>query len=170
MTKLEELLEFHNIAQLKYRYLRALDTLDWGLMESCFSEDACAWYSGGQYKQTGRDSIIEFLKGVVTPDFYASHIAVHPEITFHSANSAEGIWRLQDIVHFTEANPNFAHENIQGGEEMVGAGYYHDEYVKENGEWKISSIGYIRIFEAIEPREHRGRYRVHVDPARGLQR
>jgi hypothetical protein len=36
---------------------------------------------------------------------------------------------------------------------MRGAAFYHDEYVKINGEWKIQSTGYDRIFEEMWSRE-----------------
>jgi len=165
---LADFITLHEISQLKYRYVRGLDTQDWALVKDCFTENASVWYSGGKFSRTGRDDIMEFLKGLVTPSFYSSHIVLHPEIDLTSATTAKGIWRLQDIVHFTEENPAFAHANIKGGEEMTGAAYYHDEYQKGADGWKISRMGYVRIFEAIERPKGRAGFEVETNTARGL--
>jgi hypothetical protein len=163
-----DLIELHEISQLKFRYIRGIDTQDWPLVESCFTEDASVWYSGGQFSQAGRDTIMEFLRDLLRPSFVSSHIALHPEIQLTSPTTAEGIWRLQDVVHFTEANPVFDHANIQGGEEMNGAGYYYDQYAKTADGWKISKTGYVRIYEAIERPQGRSGFHVECDPARGV--
>ena len=34
---------------------------------------------------------------------------------------------------------------------LQGAGFYSDEYVKQDGEWKIKHTGYERTFEHITP-------------------
>jgi hypothetical protein len=33
---------------------------------------------------------------------------------------------------------------------LNGAAFYHDEYVKVDGEWKIRSTGYERLYEEID--------------------
>lgn len=169
MTTLNDLIEFHEISQLKYRYLRGLDTQQWDVLEDCFTEDAFAWYSGGTFTHKGRHEIVDFLRDLIPAAFISSHIVVHPELKLTGPDTAEGIWRLQDIVYFTEANPKFAHGNIQGGEQMTGAGYYYEEYRKEAAGWKISSIGYVRIFEVIERPAARANIDLEVDPNRGLR-
>jgi len=169
MTTPQDLVEFHEIAQLKYRYLRALDTQDWALMETCFVEDARVWYGDGAYSFVGRTQIIDFFPKLLTPDFVSSHIVVHPELTLTGPGAAEGVWRLQDIVHFTAANPTVAKRRIEGGEEMTGAAYYYDEYRKEDGGWKIASSGFVRIFESLERRAARAHIDLTVDPQRGLR-
>ena len=169
MTKLEELVEFHEISQLKYRYVRALDTHDWTLMEQCFTEDADAWFAGGKQSTRGRVNILKLLRQLVPPDFVSSHVVTHPELTMTGATTAAGIWRMQDSVYFRGPNPAFAHGNIQGGEAMFGAGYYHEEYRKEAGSWRISSIGYVRIFEVIERGVIGHGVELSVEPSRGMR-
>ena len=34
-----------------------------------------------------------------------------------------------------------------------GAAFYHDEYVKVDGEWKFEATGYQRVYEEIESRK-----------------
>ena len=167
-TTLEDLVMYHEIAQVKYRYLRALDTHDWDLMRSTFTEDACCWYSGGKYSFRGRDNVVDFLAKLILPSFIASHIIMHPELKRTGSDAAEGIWRLQDIVHFTEPNNVFENFPIKGGEEMTGAGYYYDEYQRVNGEWLIKSTGYERIFEAVNPRDGQRKFHLDVSPTLGV--
>ena len=47
------------------------------------------------------------------------------------------------------------------------AAYYHDEYVKIGGDWKISSCGFVRIYEAII-RPGSAAPDLSVDPRRGF--
>jgi hypothetical protein len=98
MTTVHDLIEFHDISQLKFRYLRAIDTHQWDLLESCFTEDAFAWYSGGGFTHRGRGEIVNFLKDLIPPAFVSSHIALQPELTLTGPDTAEGVWRLQDVV------------------------------------------------------------------------
>jgi SnoaL-like domain len=166
----EEFLEIREIEQLKYRYMRAVDTHDWDLMRECFMEDAKTWYGNGSYADTGRDNILRFFRTVITPVFVSSHIALHPEITLTGPDTAKGIWRLQDIVHFIGPNPDSKEADIKGGEEMVGAGYYYDEYAKRDGIWRISSTGYVRIFEKVNAPDTREGSHLKTEPSLGLVR
>lgn len=168
-TTIEQLLIFHEIGQVKYRYLRALDTHDWELMRSCFTENARAWYSGGKYATEGRDAIVDLLKGIIPPgSFIGSHIVMHPEYEVVDATTVKVIWRLQDIVHFLDDRTSYENFDIKGGEEMVGAGYYYDRYEKVGEEWLIASTGYERIFEYCEPRDGRPGFKLLVDPHLGV--
>ena len=167
MTSIDQLLCEHEIAQLKYRYMRGIDTHDWALLAACFTDDAELWPSKGNYVAKGRDAIVELLRAVIHEGFYSSHIVAHPEIEMHDADHASAVWRLEDVVFYTTANPAISHIGVHGGEELHGAGYYHDEYERTPDGWKIASCGYVRIFEDIRrPGEIDGT--LSVDPDRGL--
>jgi hypothetical protein len=92
-----------------------------------------------------------------------------PEISLIAADRAHGIWRLMDVVHYTQPNPAITHIGVQGGEELHGAGYYHDDYVRLDDGWKIKSSGYIRIYEYVR---RRGQIDVElsVNPDRGMRK
>ncbi len=137
-----DLLEIELIKQLKYRYFRALDTKNWALITTCLTEDAVARYGGGKYSFDGRDNIIKFFeKSLNTPKRITLHHGHHPEINLTSPETATGIWYLQDLVI-----------DLIGNTTLRGAGFYHDDYVKENAEWKIKVTGYERTYEEIEKR------------------
>src|SRR5687768_13580476 len=129
MTTATDLLAIHAITQLKYRYMRALDTRDWDLLADCFVEDATTWYAGGKLAAQGRDSIVAMLRGFLPDLFVASHIAVHPEIALTGPATATGIWRMEEDVHFLGPVPDAAHQPMAGGEQQTGAGTYYDDYV-----------------------------------------
>jgi len=146
---LRQLVDLELIRQLKYRYMRGVDTRDIALIGSCLTEGATASYSGGAYIMEGRDAICAFIERVIDPTSGTSHIAVHPEIEFEGDNRARGIWRLEDTIQFTRPNPAVKHVDIQGGEELQGAGYYYDEYERDGSTWRISHTSYGRLYERV---------------------
>jgi len=132
--------EIEAIKQLKYRYFRALDCKDWDLLGATLTEDATTAYDEGRYSFSGREAILGFLRGALgSPRAISMHHGHHPEIEITSATTARGTWYLEDMVIFRDANTV-----------VRGAAFYHDEYVRISGEWKIRSTGYQRTFEQIE--------------------
>ncbi|WP_107149296.1 nuclear transport factor 2 family protein [Trinickia symbiotica] len=164
---LDEFTALHEISQTKYRYLRAVDTQDWELLRSCFTDDASVWYNQGKFTAEGPDNIIARLKAWFLPVVYSSHIALQPEIELTGPDTAKGTWRLQDIVHFKGPVPDPV-RNLTGGEEITGAGYYYDDYRCVNGQWKIARTGYVRLFEQIARRAGRGDVEVKAVDERGV--
>jgi hypothetical protein len=138
----EELVEIEAIKRLKYRYIRCLDQKLWDEMESCFTEDATAAYSGGKYSFEGRDAILEFLvRSMGAETFLSCHRVHQPEIDLTGPGRAVGTWALDDVVIDTTWEIT-----------IRGAAFYTDEYVKVDGAWRIKATGYRRSFEEIQPR------------------
>jgi uncharacterized protein (TIGR02246 family) len=137
--------ELEAIKRLKYRYLRCLDQKLWDELADCFTEDARSSYGGGRYAFEGRDAILEFLrKAMGAPSFLSSHRVHHPEIELTGPASATGVWALEDTVIETRA-----------GITIRGAAFYTDEYVKQDGAWRIRFTGYKRTYEEVESRRDR---------------
>jgi bile-acid 7alpha-dehydratase len=137
-----DLQEIEAIKRLKYKYFRCLDTKQWDEMRECLTEDATAAYASGKYSFQGREQILNFLIGAMNrPTALSAHHGHHPEIELTSATTAVGVWALADIFI-----------DLQAGITIRGAAYYHDEYVKVDGQWKIKSTGYDRTFEEFESR------------------
>lgn len=157
---IEDLLEFEQIKHLKYTYMRALDTQDWQLISSLFSGDAIIWFRDGTYLYEGKQQITNFFKSVLVQSFVSSHIAIHPEIELTSKTTAKAIWRFEDTVHFIRENSTIERD-VHARDELQGAGYYHDEYVKVADVWKIKSTGYRRLYERIEAIGRRELVMVH---------
>jgi hypothetical protein len=141
MNRLEEI---EAIKQLKYRYLRYLDTKQWAELKTLFTDDAVCAYDKGRYTYHGRDDIIGFLEGALgRKDILSLHQCHHPEIDVTGDTTAKGTWYLQDMV----INVGAATEALKPDFILWGAAFYEDEYVKVGGEWKIKSTGYERTFE-----------------------
>ena len=147
----EELWHLELIRQLKYRYVGAMDTHDWALMASCFTENATFLPHGGKYNKRGRAEIVAFFEEVVNPTMVSSHSVTHPEIVLTGAATAYGRWRLDDTIYFTEANPGVTGMEVTGGQRLRGAAYYYDEYELCPAGWQISYLSSVRIFTHLEP-------------------
>lgn len=139
MTYLEEI---EAIKRLKYRYCRTLDLKRWDQLAACLTEDCRSAYGDGQFSFDGRDAIVAFLKEALGPTSRITSHRVHqPEIDFTSPTTATGTWALEDVVI-----------DLGGKITIRGAAFYHDEYRKVGGEWKIAQTGYQRIYEEMESR------------------
>jgi bile-acid 7alpha-dehydratase len=124
------------IKKLKAKYFRCVDKKLWDEMEEVWIEDAVADYGMGIELLQGRKAIMEFLKKNLDRDSMISvHQGHNPEIEITSDTTARGVWVLNDrLIIKTIATLN-------------GWGYYEDEYVKVNGEWKNKSTKITRILE-----------------------
>lgn len=138
----DQLAEIESIKQVKYRYLRGVDTRDWDLVGTTLTEDATSAYSGGKLSYEGRDAILEFLRSSMpAEDMLTSHKVHHPEIVFTGDDTAEVRWGLEDVVIIQSAKLT-----------LRGAAYYEDKMIKQDGEWRIRHTGYRRLYEEMTPR------------------
>src|SRR5262249_11030963 len=138
-----DLQEIEAIKRLKYRYVRFLDHKRCDELAALFTEDAEASYSSGKYAFSGRDQIMEFLRGALgSHDALTSHRVHEPEIDVTGPTTARGIWGLDDVVIYPKADVS-----------VRGAAFYEDEYVKIDGEWNIRSTGYRRLYEEFSSRK-----------------
>ena len=139
MSQLEEI---EAIKRLKYRYFRCLDTKRWAELAECFTPDASAAYDSGKYSFEGRDRIVGFLEAALgRASMITLHHGHHPEIELTSPTTATGTWYLEDQVIDAQRNTT-----------LRGAAFYRDEYVKQDGAWKLLSTGYVRTFEEVQDR------------------
>ncbi len=138
-ARIQRLEDLEAIRQLKYRYLRALDTKAWDELAETLAEDATTEYSDGEYRFQGRDAILRFLRAtpLAEPDgFVGVHHCTQPEIEITAPGRARAVWALYNYL---------IHKSAEQGLRLCA--FYHDEYVKHAGEWKIQSTGYRRVFE-----------------------
>jgi SnoaL-like domain len=136
-----DLVEMEKICRLKYRYLRCVDLKLWDEIGDVFTADATADYgtpsAGRPLKLGSRDEIVTFLRDSLGNGIITLHAAGQPEIDI-DGETATGTWRFEDTVIATEFNVV-----------ITGAAFYEDRYRRcEDGAWRISHIGYERIYEA----------------------
>jgi len=139
---LQQLSDLEDVRTLKHRYFRGIDTADASLLGTLFTADVSVDYRGGNYRVSlqGRDDMLEFLAN----SFHSGAIAMHhghmPEITLTGANSAEGLWYLEDIFI-----------NLEQKTHTIGSAIYRDHYRREGDRWLIARTEYDRVFEMIRP-------------------
>lgn len=121
------------ISQLKYRYLRALDTKQWDDFEACFAPDATGDYNGLVFDD--RAALVDYMRANLGEGMLTLHQAHHPVITVEG-DTATGSWYLQDKVI------------VETFRFMLeGAAFYDDRYVRTAEGWRIAHTGYRRTFE-----------------------
>jgi hypothetical protein len=130
-----DLVTFRQLEELKYRYVRALDTKDWDLFASCFTSDVSAIY-GTRLTFTGPDEIVAYMREQLGPNMITVHHVHQPELTV-DGDEATGTWGLMDRVIMTEYRLL-----------LDGASFYRDRYRRgDDGEWRISETTYERLYE-----------------------
>ena len=128
------------IRQLKARYCRFLDAKDVEGWRSVFTTDVVVQLdmgvsTGGADPMTtlaaeGPESRANFVPSVLASLENAAtmHHCHTPEITLTSRTTATGIWAMEDWIFFG------------GGQELHGAGHYHETYEKQDGTWRIKTL------------------------------
>ncbi len=132
------LVAIEDIKQLKARYFRGMDQRRFDdVMAPVFARDAHLDADG--FTADGRDGIIAFLKRVLA-DARTVHHGHMPEITVTSATTAHGIWAMFDYVEFTAPE---AGDGSRVG--LHGYGHYEEDYVVEDGAWRIANLRLTRL-------------------------
>jgi ketosteroid isomerase-like protein len=95
---LQELIDFHQVSQVIYRYASTVDAKDWSTLRSLFVEDATAKY--GDYPEvTGVDAILDFITTASEPREWLHHLlsVYHVDVdgdeavalTYHTSHQIE---------------------------------------------------------------------------------
>lgn len=157
---LQQLSDLEEIKQLKSRYCRATDKSDADMLREVFTDDVWVEYRGGAYtaKFEGKDAMLDFLLNAHHSEMITMHHAHLPEIVFTGADSADGIWYCEDF-----------HIALDRNEITMGCLIYKDQYVREDGRWKIARTEYDRVWEAFEPIRPGIRITAHALAKTGLK-
>ena len=116
-------MDIDEIRQLKYRYLRTLDTKQWDEFEACFLPEVTADYNGLAFAD--RAALVGYMRENLGPGMITMHQVHHPEITV-DGDPATGRWYLQDQV-IVEAFTFM----------LEGAAFYEDRYVRTPEGWRV---------------------------------
>lgn len=133
------------IKALKHRYLRACDAKDPKTFRDCFVTVGATVDYGvlGSFDADGMAAVFEKIalqkvdgKNVVLD----MHHGTHPDITVHAAGHASGRWTLK-----------FRQVNLLEKTETVMTGEYDDEYIVEDGRWKIAACRFRQYWSITRP-------------------
>lgn len=134
------------IKALKHRYLRACDAKDPEGFRACFIASGASIDFGRLGRFDDADGIVKVFESIALRQvdgrnvILDMHHALHPDITVHGEDRASGRWTLK-----------FRQVNLLDDTETVSTGEYDDEYVIEDGRWKMSKCHFHRHWSITRP-------------------
>lgn len=134
---LRRLLDVEEIKRLKARYFRTLDHQDWHGIASVFAREAVLEVPEAALVAKGREAIVAAVRTPLTGARTVHHGHM-PEIELSGADSARGTWAMADFVEWPRA---VSGERVG----IQGYGHYLEEYVREDGEWRIARTQLARL-------------------------
>jgi uncharacterized protein (TIGR02246 family) len=129
-----QLWHLEQIRQLKARYFRAVDTKDWALLETVFTEDAVLEVAGG--RREGRAEILTVMSTRLAP-LVTVHHGHMPELTITGPDTATGVWAMFDLLVGPVGDGTASRRE--------GYGHYHERYLLLDGVWRIEHLRLVRI-------------------------
>ena len=135
--RIQALEDVEAIKKLKARYWYAVDTRQWDELATCFAGDA-VFDVPRLGRMEGGALIVKVLKRAMR-NVTTAHQGHNPEIEVTGDATARGRWALNDRVRLPD------------GGSLNGCGHYDEEYVKENGSWKIRKSRLTYVFQEASP-------------------
>ena len=129
-TRIRVLEDIEAIKRLKSRYWRYIDDKQWEELAGCFAKEPFAEYMGPETQFRSVEAIIEYLKGDPRFETTTYHHGHMPDIEIVSDVTAKGVWAFYVNISMTRADSASA---------LILAGFYQDEYLKEDGVWRIKN-------------------------------
>jgi len=136
------------IKQLKSRYFHGIDEKNWEMLRDTLSDDAVLDFSGEVELHVGHHGVATaddpanwILHGgdegtakiaEIVGAIVSTHQGHDPQITITGEGEARGIWSMYDCLDY-------------GDEVFYGYGYYHEEYRRVDGRWRISYMKLSRL-------------------------
>lgn len=136
--RIQRLEDIEAIRYLQAKYQRCLDTRDFNGIASCFADDVVSGYGNGEMAYNGKDNVLKFLMGSMAIGMPSAHMIHGGEIDVEG-DTASAKWYLQDFLMVKSHNIN-----------IEGAAIYENTYARIDGEWKIKTIGYKRLYEYMD--------------------
>jgi hypothetical protein len=129
MDPLQRLEAIEAIRQTKARYFRSIDTKDRAGLAAVFTRDAVLDHREAEMEEIveGNEAIAEFIIGVLQ-GVTTVHHGHMMEVEVLSPTTAHAITAMEDKLWWAEGPI----------EAMHGYGHYHEDYVLEDGAWRIS--------------------------------
>jgi hypothetical protein len=134
---LQQLLDIEAIKQLKARYFRFLDSKQWGEWGMLFTEDCVLEHAEEGTVQHGRETIVATVSAALT-GCRSCHHGHMPEIEITGEDTARGTWAMYDYLEWDPLD-----DGTRVG--LQGYGHYREEYVRQDGGWRIARTRLERI-------------------------
>jgi len=141
VTEIEQLLAVEEIKRLKAKYFYCLDHKDWATWKKdVFAPDASLYVPESRAEPyVGIDNIIAWVSAS-TGDQVSVHHGHMPVIEISSADTATGIWAMEDRLYRSKEHP------LPGGHTYLhGFGHYHETYIRGPAGWRIKTTRLSRL-------------------------
>lgn len=143
MDRLGRLEAIEDIRRLKARYFRCMDTKLWDDLRSVFTADMQVITPDGRVWLEGGDAYAASLRNSLE-HAVSCHQGLTAEIEVLDADTATGIWAMQDVIEWPQSHPR------EGWKAILGRGHYHETYRREGGQWRIATLTLTRLRLDIE--------------------
>lgn len=142
MTDIEQLLATEAIKQLKARYFYYLDHKDWVRWRTeVWAPDATLDVPEVISEPVaGADNIVAWTASRFEK-VVATHYGHMPILDFITADTATGLWAMEDILRWPDNSPG-----PDGYTFIHGYGHYHETYLRTSEGWRIKSTRLTRIY------------------------
>ena len=117
------------IQALLYRYARAVDTKDWDLYRTVFTEDAVIDYSSAGFAVGSLDEVVDALSAGFGALPWSMHYITNIEMLESDGDTAT----VRAIFHNPMQLPGMAEMSSCGG-------YYHHELVRTADGWRSGNL------------------------------
>lgn len=131
--RLRRLEDIESIRTLKARYLFACDRKDPKAMRACFADGPVHIDYGVVGTFQDADTLVALYTQIAChPHMVEMHHGANPQIEVLDGDRARGTWSLHYFLVNTQT---------RGLTQL--AGYYEDEYCRQNGAWKIRRTRFV---------------------------
>jgi hypothetical protein len=140
--KVQSLTDIEEIKVLQARYVNGLTLADWDQVVGCFSKNAEVDLHSGHV--TGTEAISKLFREKIARLHIGleGNFAVHPVIAVNG-DKATGSWLM--YIQFCRPRELLDFPPILGGESPDWMqGFYEMEYLREDGQWRISFLKWRR--------------------------
>jgi len=125
--------DFNEITRRRYEYAQGIDTKDWPLLRSIFTDEITMDffdYSGGPPVTLSADVWIDNVKVLMTGLDSTQHVMTNPIVDVNGDTATCRMYMKAE--HFLQ--------NSQGSYDYAIGGYYIDELIKLDGRWTIKAV------------------------------
>jgi ketosteroid isomerase-like protein len=125
--KIQETADRLDILELMAHYATALDTKNWEMLGSLFTDDACWEYTGTGTRQQGPAGIVGWLRRVVGPLEVTQHLNGNHVVRLHGDEAEHSCYYHAQHIRL----------GLPDGEQYIGAGRYEDLLRRSPDGWRF---------------------------------
>ena len=125
------------VKQVMHDYWYAIDLKDWEALANCFCTDVEADYGREDWRHSGRENLVAWLRANEGGENYSvSHAGHNPRVKLVGDDEATGLFKLHDWVR------------IEPAITLRGWGHYNMRFVRESdGQWRIKRLSLDYVYK-----------------------